>query len=41
MSAEIKTVKREEMAIARQRHGKHLYVATNAHARMEEMLGHW
>ena len=40
MRDDTRTVQGEEKAVARQRHDKHLSTLTNAHARIEELLGH-
>jgi hypothetical protein len=39
MAAETRIVEPEETAVARQRHGKNLSAAMNAHI-IEELLGH-
>jgi hypothetical protein len=40
MSTETRMVEQEETAAARQWHGTHLSMATNKHARIEELFSH-
>jgi hypothetical protein len=40
MRAETRIVEQKEMAVAMKRHGKHLSMVMNAHATIQELLGH-